>query len=111
AFLICEYLATFPEEVNLFWKRRCTGASVLFFMNRYAPLLFYVFGNMNFWILTDVVCQAFIKACWIFSVLQYVPWAGFSALRVYALSMNWAVSCLVFLLSSITIGIDLVRLR
>ena len=53
---MCEYLATFPDEVDLFWRRRCTAASVLFFMNRYAPLLFYILVNTNFWILTDAVC-------------------------------------------------------
>ncbi|KAI0740429.1 hypothetical protein C8Q76DRAFT_707685 [Earliella scabrosa] len=48
ASLICEYLATFPDEVDLFWRRRCSGVSVLFFMNRYAPLLFYILVNTNF---------------------------------------------------------------
>ncbi|KAI0740414.1 hypothetical protein C8Q76DRAFT_192384 [Earliella scabrosa] len=110
ALLICEYLATFPDEVDLFWRRRCTGASVLFFMNRYAPLLFYILVNTNFWMLTDAVCHAFVKACWIFSLLQYVPWAGFSALRVYALSRDLTISCLVFFLSSVTIGINLAHL-
>ena len=56
ALLICEYLATFPDEVDLFWRRRCMGASVLFFMNRYAPLLFYILVNTNCWILTNAVC-------------------------------------------------------
>ena len=45
--LICEYLVTFPDEVNLFWKRRWTGATVLFFMNRYISLSYHIFGIAN----------------------------------------------------------------
>ncbi|KAI0778846.1 hypothetical protein BD413DRAFT_119713 [Trametes elegans] len=36
--LAYEYLVTFDREVNLFWRRRFTGASVLFLLNRYLPL-------------------------------------------------------------------------
>ncbi|KAI0740427.1 hypothetical protein C8Q76DRAFT_192660 [Earliella scabrosa] len=61
-------------------------------------------------VITDAVCHAFVKACWIFSLLQYVPWAGFSALRVYALSRDLIISCLVLFLSSVTIGINLAHL-
>lgn len=39
AFLGFEYLVTFDREVELFWKRKFTGASVLFLLNRYLPLL------------------------------------------------------------------------
>ncbi|KAJ8455806.1 hypothetical protein ONZ51_g12324 [Trametes cubensis] len=39
AFLTYEYLITFDREVSLFWRRRLTGASILFSANRYLPLL------------------------------------------------------------------------
>ena len=39
ALLGYEYLVHLPQEVELFWKRKITGASVLFFANRYLSLL------------------------------------------------------------------------
>ena len=39
AFFIYEYLITFDREVNLFWSRPKSVATVLFIANRYAFLL------------------------------------------------------------------------
>ncbi|KAI0735816.1 hypothetical protein C8Q76DRAFT_792320 [Earliella scabrosa] len=50
ALLLYEYLITFHEEKKLFWRRKWSGASVLFFMNRYAPLLYNILNNVNFWV-------------------------------------------------------------
>ncbi len=41
AFVVFDYLITFGQEVNLFWNRRFTGATLLFFVNRYVVLLLY----------------------------------------------------------------------
>ena len=40
ALVIYEYLVTFSTEVQLFWAREVTGASVLFFANRYILLVY-----------------------------------------------------------------------
>lgn len=40
ALIFYEYLATFPAEVRYFWRRRITGASLLFFANRYLVLVY-----------------------------------------------------------------------
>ena len=37
--LLSEYLFTLDQEVELFWGQRLTAASLLFFSNRYLPLL------------------------------------------------------------------------
>ncbi len=37
-----DYLLTVRRESRLFWKRKVTAASVLFFANRYLALLYYV---------------------------------------------------------------------
>ena len=34
-----EYVITFDREVQLFWRGKWTGASILFFLNRYLGLL------------------------------------------------------------------------
>ncbi|KAI0788055.1 hypothetical protein C8Q74DRAFT_1196370, partial [Fomes fomentarius] len=60
ALLVYDYFLTLPAEVNLFWKRRRTGAAVLFFANRYLSLLYNIANNTNkFGILTSAVsCHA-----------------------------------------------------
>lgn len=42
--VIYEYLITFSTEVQLFWAGGVTGASVLFFVNRYMQLVYIMFG-------------------------------------------------------------------
>ena len=37
--VIYEYLVTFSTEIQLFWAGEVTGASVLFFFNRYIQLV------------------------------------------------------------------------
>ena len=39
ALVLYEYIVTFSTEVQLFWGRKITGATVLFFLNRYMKLL------------------------------------------------------------------------
>ena len=39
AIFVQEYLSTLPAEVDLFWNTRLSGASALFFANRYLGLL------------------------------------------------------------------------
>lgn len=43
AMIVYEYLITFDQEVLLFWRRKPTGATVLFLMVRYLALLSYSF--------------------------------------------------------------------
>ena len=45
AFVLCEYFLHLPREVELFWKKGVTGASVLFLSNRYTSLLSAVIQN------------------------------------------------------------------
>ena len=40
ALVVFEYIITFGTEVQLFWGRRVTGASILFFINRYMRLAY-----------------------------------------------------------------------
>ncbi|EJF58084.1 hypothetical protein BD309DRAFT_865887, partial [Dichomitus squalens] len=39
---IYEYLITIADEAQYFWKGKPTGATVLFFLNRYVSLCWYV---------------------------------------------------------------------
>ena len=48
ALIIYEYLVTFSTEVQLFWAGGVTGASVLFFVNRYMQLVYTLFFLLQF---------------------------------------------------------------
>ncbi|KAL1942950.1 hypothetical protein VTO73DRAFT_4621 [Trametes versicolor] len=100
AFLTYEILITFDREVALVWRRKFTGASVLFFLNRYLPILVNVLNLASSARMTDAALQTI-------QLLQYFPWAAFSALRTYALSgRKWEMAAVVLLLSMVPIGIN-----
>ena len=42
AWFLYEYMITLGHEINLYWRTRLTGGSVLFFANRYIQLLLAV---------------------------------------------------------------------
>ncbi|KAI0676146.1 hypothetical protein C8Q78DRAFT_957978, partial [Trametes maxima] len=113
--LLYDYLLTFNQEVELFWTRRVTGASALFFIIRYLALVNYdILGATLFAPLSDTVCRKTVcgsNRCWMTCALlskvqfavqvsQHIPWGAFSALRVLALTrMSWTFSSIVFVLS------------
>ena len=42
AWIVFEYILTFTDEVQLFWRRKLTGATALFLVNRYTLLLYFL---------------------------------------------------------------------
>lgn len=50
-----EYFITLGEEAKYFWKRKVTGASAIFFLNRYILLIFYALGFTGYASLSDQV--------------------------------------------------------
>ncbi|KAH9889050.1 hypothetical protein C8Q73DRAFT_668207 [Cubamyces lactineus] len=112
AFLSYEYLITFDREVSLFWRRKLTGASVLFSTNRYLPLLVNILNLTISARMSDTSCNDYVKALQTIEILQYMPWAAFSALRTFALSRgSWVLAMLVFLLSAVPIGVNFSQYR
>ncbi|TFK86460.1 hypothetical protein K466DRAFT_600296 [Polyporus arcularius HHB13444] len=86
-----ECVITFTDEVNLFWSQKLTGASALFFLNRWAIILYGAFtlvtGFMQSTISPEVtsslgptsfVMKAHLtrRASLVIGLLQYFPWAG-----------------------------------
>ncbi|KAL1938182.1 hypothetical protein VTO73DRAFT_11826 [Trametes versicolor] len=89
--LAYEYVITFDKEVTLFWKRKKTGATVLFLAIRYLTL-----------------CSTAQKVQFVVSLCQYPFWAAFSGLRALALSrMNWPLAVVVFVLALAPLGMNL----
>ena len=52
--VLYEFLITFGAEVNLFWRKRFTGASILFFINRYVVLFYNLFSMWSFRPITNL---------------------------------------------------------
>ncbi|KAI0365192.1 hypothetical protein BV20DRAFT_954792 [Pilatotrama ljubarskyi] len=112
AFLAYEWLITLDREVALFWRRKLNGASVLFLTNRYLPMLVQVLNISSDARIRVFSCDAFVKALQAIQLLQYFPWAAFSALRTFALSRaNWSIAAVVFLLSMVPIGVNFSQYR
>ena len=53
--LFYDYLITFGDEVQLFWRRKWTGATVLFILNRYIVLLVHIISLCSFVRTTNLV--------------------------------------------------------
>lgn len=59
AMLAYEYVITLDQEVNLFWRRKKNGATVLFLLARYLALLSYVvLGGATFAPMSDNVSSS-----------------------------------------------------
>ncbi|KAH9855448.1 hypothetical protein C2E23DRAFT_708832, partial [Lenzites betulinus] len=99
ALLVYEYVITFGLEVGLFWRRKITGATILFLAIRYVALLNYGFlGALTF---------APISEQYSVSLCQYPFWAAFSGLRTLALSgMNWPLGISVFGLGLVPFAVN-----
>ncbi|KAM5536576.1 hypothetical protein V8D89_009671 [Ganoderma adspersum] len=121
-FLIYDYVITFGREVNLFWTHKYTGASVLFFLNRYVTLVWNIMGLAQLgqiseqplmWtsFLTICSCPVYYKVFSAISYSQYIIWAAFSGLRAYALSRSRVLAIFLFVLASVPAGINYAQFR
>lgn len=54
-FLLWEYIITTDQEVELFWKRRLSGASMIFLANRYFVIVNCCINLAGFLPLSDEV--------------------------------------------------------
>ncbi|EJF63463.1 hypothetical protein DICSQDRAFT_153973 [Dichomitus squalens LYAD-421 SS1] len=114
--LVFENAITLDREVALFWKRKVTGASALFLSSRYITLLAYSVRTM---LMANWSCSPFSYSnltvvAQILAYTQYIPWAFFSALRVFALCdgrVRWPTAILVFVLSSPLFAMNYARLH
>ncbi|TFK91437.1 hypothetical protein K466DRAFT_596100 [Polyporus arcularius HHB13444] len=85
---------TFEREVAVFWTARRSGASFLFFANKWIFVLNQVAG------LVDLAS---------FPSDKFVPAAVFSALRAYVLSRSSLLALLVLVLSLAPVAVNLVH--
>ncbi|KAH9947564.1 hypothetical protein B0H21DRAFT_737813 [Amylocystis lapponica] len=103
-----DYLLTFSREVELIWRRKFTGVTVLFILVRYAGMLYRLLGilpsNLNDSSLLS--CQALAVLLTLCNLLMVMALILFSALRVYAIwTGEWRPALLVLGLGFIYFGI------
>ncbi|KAI0738467.1 hypothetical protein C8Q80DRAFT_1275468 [Daedaleopsis nitida] len=99
AFLLYEHAITIRQEVDLFWKHKANGATVLFFSNRFLILVIYTLTIASNAHMSDTSLEVMVY-------LLYLPWAAFAALRAFALSQNMLLAIIVFALSAVTIALN-----
>ncbi|KAM5540064.1 hypothetical protein V8D89_006204, partial [Ganoderma adspersum] len=108
ALIAYDYVLTLRREVNLFWGRRVNTSSMLFYAVRYLAIAYHV-GLVHF--RTETVPYPVCKSRYILDIvlrnIGYLPWAMFSALRVYALSFKcWPLAAFVFFWSILPIPLN-----
>ncbi|KAI0351290.1 hypothetical protein OH77DRAFT_1429808 [Trametes cingulata] len=106
--LAYDYVITLDQEINLFWRRKLSGATALFLSIRYLALLAYVFlGLVTYTSLSDELTCFVLGSCarvertqYYVQVAQFFVWAAFSGMRTLALTgRNWPLSALAFVLA------------
>ncbi|RDX43900.1 hypothetical protein OH76DRAFT_1421720 [Lentinus brumalis] len=116
AVVLYEDAITIGREVELFWGKRLTAASVLYFLNRYITMIFLLSDMFGSIYPPESLyrCTQWVHATVSAKLLLYFPWAvnpspAFSALRVFALTGGQrTLSVLVFLLSIVPLVINFV---
>ncbi|TFK83770.1 hypothetical protein K466DRAFT_467712, partial [Polyporus arcularius HHB13444] len=117
---IYETCLTLDREVAYLWSAKRTGASLLFFANKWLSMTGYIMMLAEFASFpSDKVrslnqcpvgsCSHFQVAVFAVGVLQFVPWAIFSALRAYVLAQSKFLGLLILTLSLAPVGANLVQ--
>ncbi|KAI0794518.1 hypothetical protein C8Q74DRAFT_1365958 [Fomes fomentarius] len=118
AFVIYDYAITLGQEIEMFWKRKFTGATALFLLNRYLLVLDYIFNIATIERSSEARsyselmsldrCVALVKTENVTYNLQYLPWAVFGALRAYALTrQNLPLSLFIGVLTLVPFGLNM----
>ncbi|KAI0738584.1 hypothetical protein C8Q80DRAFT_1124722 [Daedaleopsis nitida] len=95
AFFIYEFIILFGSEVEYFWRRKITGASILFLLSRY---LFLIYSLVNLAIFLPVFTDNLL--------INTAFCRAFSALRAFALSQSRVWMAIVFVLSLAPVGVN-----
>ncbi|RPD53399.1 hypothetical protein L227DRAFT_568011 [Lentinus tigrinus ALCF2SS1-6] len=136
ALVFYEYIYTIGQEVDLFWKRKFTGATALFLANRYLIMFGYILSistvekvsdssckvYADYYLLGDPTaidlhrsphdsCVGLVKTGVVIYNLPYVPWAVFSALRAYVLTKrSLPLALFTFGLGMVPYGLNMAEL-
>ncbi|KAH9945400.1 uncharacterized protein BXZ73DRAFT_96391 [Epithele typhae] len=99
-FFLWEAVLNLGREVDLFWQRPTSGASVLYFANKYIFLLYSILNLVTFD--TSLTNNLYV-------ISSYMVWGTFSSLRALALTRSLILAVGILLLALVPVGINAVR--
>ncbi|TFK85095.1 hypothetical protein K466DRAFT_654427, partial [Polyporus arcularius HHB13444] len=95
AFMLYDFLINSGREVDAFWRRPVTAASILFFSNKYISIINHILASVTALPKTDKLiglrlqsCTQMVLAGFIIELAQFLPWGAFSSMRALALSRS-----------------------
>ncbi|TBU43827.1 hypothetical protein BD309DRAFT_959745 [Dichomitus squalens] len=112
ALFLYDSVITTANEVHCFWGRKLTGAAVLFWLNKYIAMLYFVWGlttSFNSPLKVPAGDYSYLiaeQASLAIAQLLFLVWAALAGIRVYGLRKNWIISAAVFLLSAAPAGVN-----
>ncbi|KAI0704490.1 hypothetical protein C8T65DRAFT_653709 [Cerioporus squamosus] len=110
-FMLYDFLITSGREVDAFWRRPITAASILFFSNKYISVLNHILVFVMPLPKADKSCTQIVLAGFIIELAQYVPWGAFSAMRALALSRSRILAAFIAALSSVPLIVNFYLFR
>ncbi|KAI0698048.1 hypothetical protein C8T65DRAFT_742954 [Cerioporus squamosus] len=89
AWIFYESLITFDFETRLFWTKRLSGASAMFFV---------------------ASCNEIAKATYALGCIRYIPFAAFAGMRTLALTRSWPLAVIVLAFSLAPAAVNFTQL-
>ncbi|OCH91904.1 hypothetical protein OBBRIDRAFT_487305 [Obba rivulosa] len=108
--VVYDHITTFSHEMQYIWGRKWNSVTALFHLNRWLILVYTVISlPIGFLPLPSIKgCTAANYLLFALTLMLYVIWAAFLAIRVYAVgSGSWKLAILVFLLSIVPVGTNI----
>lgn len=65
ALLVYDFALTFDQEIDLFWRRKVTGATILFLGTRYTAIFSFIFELLSVPHVSDRVRRELLLMFWI----------------------------------------------
>ncbi|KAI0738627.1 hypothetical protein C8Q80DRAFT_1206545 [Daedaleopsis nitida] len=104
-----DYAITFGREVELFWRMKCTAATVIFLATRYLTLANVIIDIIQCLQTSSERCNVLVKISAVILYARYLPFVAFSGIRAYVLSGSRYAAALVTALALTPLGVNLVQ--
>jgi len=112
--LFYDYMLTFSRELRCIWGRKFSGATLLFFLNRYLTLIYRVLMVVDMlpWQglpqqTADNICSGVLHSTQAITLILQLVLAAFTSLRLYAVwSKDRRIFIAVFLLGLVPPGVN-----
>ncbi|TFK84921.1 hypothetical protein K466DRAFT_664839 [Polyporus arcularius HHB13444] len=107
AMLLYDFVITLDREINLFWGKKVTGASVLLLFIRYTSIAFESLDIARG--ATRYAGSMLTKAAVFLEYIRYLAYAVFSLMRGYALTRRWLIATVIFTLSLAPVSVNMAQ--